>query len=55
MGIFGYARRKLYVNKLLDGAGDVVNRRALKPLHRVKPRNIGRIEGLKACDDPRLY
>jgi hypothetical protein len=34
MGIFEYARLKLYVNQLLDGAGDVVNRRTLKPLLR---------------------
>ena len=31
MGIFEYARLKLYVNDLLDGAGDVVNRRTVKP------------------------
>ena len=34
MGIFEYARLKLYVNELLDGAGDVVNRGTLKPLLR---------------------
>ena len=34
MGIFEYARVKLYVNELLHGAGDVVNRRTLKPLLR---------------------
>jgi len=34
MGIFEYARLKLYVNEILDGAGDVVNRRTLKPLLR---------------------
>ncbi len=34
MGIFGYARLKLYVNELLDGSADVVNRRTLKPLLR---------------------
>ena len=34
MGIFEYARLKLYINQLLDGAGDVVNRRTLKPLLR---------------------
>jgi uncharacterized protein len=34
MGIFAYARLKLYINELLDGAGDVVNRRTLKPLLR---------------------
>jgi hypothetical protein len=34
MGIFAYARLKIYVNEILDGAGDVVNRRTLKPLLR---------------------
>jgi len=34
MGIFAYARLKLYINELLDGAGDVVSRRTLKPLLR---------------------
>jgi predicted nucleotidyltransferase len=34
MGIFEYARVKLYVNEILDGAGDVVNRGTLKPLLR---------------------
>lgn len=34
MGIFEYARAKLYINELLSGAGDVVNRRTLKPLLR---------------------
>jgi predicted nucleotidyltransferase len=34
MGIFEYARLKLSINELLDGAGDVVNRRTLKPLLR---------------------
>ena len=34
MGIFEYARLKLHINELLDGAGDVVNRRTLKPLLR---------------------
>ncbi len=34
MGIFEYARLKIYVNEILDGAGDVVNRRTLKPLLR---------------------
>ena len=34
MGIFEYARLKLYINQLLSGAGDVVNRRTLKPLLR---------------------
>ena len=34
MGIFAYTRLKLYINEILDGAGDVVNRRSLKPLLR---------------------
>jgi uncharacterized protein len=34
MGIFEYTRLKLYINAILDGAGDVVNRRTLKPLLR---------------------
>jgi predicted nucleotidyltransferase len=34
MGIFQYARLKLYINELLDPPSDVVNRRALKPLLR---------------------
>src|SRR5436305_935320 len=34
IGIFQYARLKLYINEILDGAGDVVNRRTLKPLLR---------------------
>src|ERR1039458_187642 len=34
MGIFAYARLKLYINELLCGAGDVVNRWNLKPLLR---------------------
>lgn len=34
MGIFEYARLKLYINEILNGAGDVVNRRTLKPLLR---------------------
>jgi uncharacterized protein len=34
LGIFEYARLKLYINELLDGASDVVNRRTLKPLLR---------------------
>ena len=34
MGIFEYARLKLYINELFDGASDVVNRRTLKPLLR---------------------
>jgi predicted nucleotidyltransferase len=32
MGIFEYARLKLYIDEILDGVGDVVNRRTLKPL-----------------------
>jgi uncharacterized protein len=32
MGIFEYARLKLYVNELFDRPSDVVNRRTLKPL-----------------------
>jgi predicted nucleotidyltransferase len=34
MGIFEYARVKLYIDELLDGSSDVVNRRTLKPLLR---------------------
>src|ERR1019366_2158877 len=34
MGIFEYARLKLHINELLDGGGDVVNRRTLKPMLR---------------------
>ena len=34
MGIFEYARLKLFVAELLGGAGDVVNRKTLKPLLR---------------------
>ncbi|MGC9969252.1 MAG: nucleotidyltransferase domain-containing protein [Bryobacteraceae bacterium] len=34
MGIFEYSRLKLYAGELLDGAGDVVNRKTLKPLLR---------------------
>ena len=32
MGVFEYARLKLYINELFDGSSDVVNRRTLKPL-----------------------
>jgi predicted nucleotidyltransferase len=32
MGIFEYARLKLYINDIFDGRGDVVNRLTLKPL-----------------------
>ena len=34
MGVFEYARLKLYVDELLGGGGDVVNRKTLKPLLR---------------------
>ena len=34
IGIFEYARLKLYINELLEGTSDVVNRRTLKPLLR---------------------
>src|SRR5580658_1581048 len=34
MGMLEYARLKLDVNEILDGSGDVVNRRTLKPLLR---------------------
>ena len=34
IGIFEYARLKLYVNELLGGSADVVNRRTIKPLLR---------------------
>ncbi len=34
LGIFQYARLKLTINEILNGAGDVVNRRTLKPLLR---------------------
>lgn len=34
MGIFEYARLKLYINEILNGTGDVANRRPLKPLPR---------------------
>ncbi|HXE64999.1 MAG TPA: nucleotidyltransferase domain-containing protein [Bryobacteraceae bacterium] len=34
MGIFDYARVKLYINEILEGSGDVVNRRMLKPMLR---------------------
>jgi hypothetical protein len=34
IGVFEYARLKLYIGELFDGAGDVVNRRTLKPLLR---------------------
>ena len=34
MGIFEYARLKLYINTILNGGGDVVNRKMIKPLLR---------------------
>jgi predicted nucleotidyltransferase len=34
IGIFEYARLKLYIGELLGGASDVVNRKTLKPLLR---------------------
>jgi predicted nucleotidyltransferase len=34
IGLFEYARLKLYIGELFDGAGDVVNRKTLKPLLR---------------------
>ena len=34
MGVFEYARTKVYIDELLEGSSDVVNRRALKPLLR---------------------
>lgn len=34
IGVFEYARLKLYIGQLFNGAGDVVNRRTLKPLLR---------------------
>lgn len=34
MGIFEYARLKLYIDEILNGAADVVNRRTIKPLLR---------------------
>jgi predicted nucleotidyltransferase len=34
MGIFEYARMKLYIDEILEGSSDVVNRRTLKPLLR---------------------
>jgi predicted nucleotidyltransferase len=39
MGIFEYARMKLYINELLEGPSDVVNRRTLKPLLRANILN----------------
>jgi uncharacterized protein len=34
IGVFEYARLKLYINELIGGSGDVVNRRKLKPMLR---------------------
>jgi len=34
MGVFEYARLKLYIGELLAGPSDVVNRRTLKPFLR---------------------
>jgi uncharacterized protein len=34
IGVFEYTRLKLYINGLLGGSGDVVNRRNLKPMLR---------------------
>src|ERR1035438_309126 len=34
LGIFEYARLKIYISEDLDGAGDVVNSRTIKPLLR---------------------
>lgn len=34
MGVFQYAGLKLYISGLLGGAGDVVNRKTLKPFFR---------------------
>jgi hypothetical protein len=34
IGVFEYARLKLYLGELLGGAGDIVNRKTVKPLLR---------------------
>lgn len=34
LGLFEYARLKIYIGEILNGADDVVNRRTLKPLLR---------------------
>jgi predicted nucleotidyltransferase len=39
IGIFEYARLKLFINQLFEGSGDVVNRRTLKPLLRANILN----------------
>jgi predicted nucleotidyltransferase len=41
MGIFEYAGMKLYINGILDGPSDIVNRRTLKPLIREYPARRG--------------
>lgn len=39
MGVFEYARLKLYIGELLQSTSDVVNRRTLKPLLRASILN----------------
>jgi predicted nucleotidyltransferase len=34
IGVFEYARLKLFITELLGGSGDIVNRKTLKPLLR---------------------
>ena len=34
LGIFEYAKAEIYINEILNGVGDFVNRRTLKPLLR---------------------
>ena len=34
LGIYEYARLKIYINEILNGASDVVNRETIKPLLR---------------------
>lgn len=34
IGLFGYARLKLYLEEILEGSADVVNRKTLKPFLR---------------------
>jgi predicted nucleotidyltransferase len=34
LGVFEYARLKLYINELLNGAADIANAQTLKPLLR---------------------
>jgi len=60
-GVFEYARLKLYINEILEGLGDVVNRRTLKPLPKAfrgtrwmpseNPDNIERIDAFTAGMD----